>query len=116
MTPSEVKLGNVTHPVSDVAAAATFYRDGLGISTKFIDGDRYAALDVGGTTLALAAPVEDLTARVAASFKVPDVTAALRAVERAGGTVVRQAERGPHEVRAVAADPWNNIFVIYGPR
>ncbi|MFE5699113.1 VOC family protein [Rhodococcus koreensis] len=109
-------MGNVTHPVADVAAAAAFYRDGLGIETKFVDGDRYAALDAGGTTLALAAPEEDLAERVAASFKVPDVTAALHAIEHAGGRVVRPVEQGAHEIRAVAADPWGNIFVVYGPR
>ncbi|WP_216892837.1 VOC family protein [Nocardia alni] len=111
----EVKLGNVTHPVEDVVAAASFYRESLGLVAKFVDGDRYAALDAGGPVLALVSPREDLAERVAASFKVADVTAALAAVERAGGRIVRQAERGPHEVRAVAADPWNNVFVLYGP-
>ncbi|OUS92043.1 VOC family protein [Rhodococcus sp. NCIMB 12038] len=116
MSTAEVKLGNVTHPVADVTAAATFYSDSLGITTKFIDGDRYAALDAGGTTLALAAPVEDLTECVCASFKVADVGTALESIRRAGGRIVHPRQQGPHEVRAVAADPWNNLFIVYGPR
>jgi predicted enzyme related to lactoylglutathione lyase len=112
-----VKIGNVLHPVGDVAAAVTFYREAFGLGLKFADGDRYAALDAGGTTLALASPEEDVTGGVAAaSFKVPDVAAALAAITGAGGSVVRPAEQGPHEVRAVARDPWGNTVVVYAAR
>ena len=37
-------------------------------------------------------------------------------VDQAGGSVLRPAEQGPHEVRAVARDPWGNTVVVYGPR
>jgi predicted enzyme related to lactoylglutathione lyase len=111
-----VKIGNVLHPVADVDAAVRFYADVFGLAAKFVDGDRYAALDAGGTTLALAGPAEDVTGGVAAaSFKVPDVAAALAELVRAGGSVLRDPERGPHEVRAVARDPWGNTVVVYGP-
>ncbi|AEA27274.1 Glyoxalase/bleomycin resistance protein/dioxygenase [Pseudonocardia dioxanivorans CB1190] len=111
------RIGNVLHPVPDVAAAVEFYGSVFGFATKFVDGGRYAALDAGGTTLALAAPEEDVTGGVpAASIKVADVAAALAALVEAGGTVVREAEQGPHEVRAVARDPWGNTVVVYGPR
>ena len=109
------RIGNVLHPVADVAAAVDFYAAAFGLPTRFVDGDRYAALDGNGTTLALAAPEEDITGGVpAASFKVADVAATLAALEQAGGTVVRPAETGPHEVRAVARDPWGNTLVVYG--
>ncbi|MBA6436764.1 MULTISPECIES: VOC family protein [Streptomyces] len=112
-----VKIGNVLHPVADIDAAVRFYADTFGLATKFVDGDRYAALDAGGTTLALTGPAEDVTGGVpAASFKVPDVTSALTALVQGGGSVVREPEQGPHEVRAVARDPWGNTVVIYGPR
>ncbi|ONI86962.1 glyoxalase [Actinosynnema sp. ALI-1.44] len=113
----KAKIGNVLHPVADVDAAVRFYADTFGLATKFVDGDRYAALDAGGTTLALVGQAEDITGGVpAASFKVADVTAALTAVVASGGAVVREPERGPHEVRAVARDPWGNTVVVYGPR
>ncbi|MBN9741847.1 glyoxalase [Amycolatopsis sp. A1MSW2902] len=116
-SPEPAKIGNVLHPVADVSSAVRFYATTFGLSAKFVDGDRYAALDAGGTTLALAGPEEDVTEGVpAASFKVPDVTAALAALVAGGGTVVRQAEQGPHEVRAVARDPWGNTIVVYGPQ
>lgn len=118
MTKSEqVTLGNVLHPVEDVDAAVRFYATTFGLVTKFVDGDRYAALDAGGTTLALAGCSQDITGGApAASFKVSDVAAALATLVESGGSVVREPQRGPHEVRAVARDPWGNTFVVYGPQ
>jgi predicted enzyme related to lactoylglutathione lyase len=111
------KIGNVLHPVDDVGAAIDFYHSALGLHVRFADGDRYAALDAGGTTLALVGAEEDLTdGAVAASFKVTDLDAALRAIAEAGGEVVRGPEPGPHEIRGVARDPWSNILVVYQPR
>jgi predicted enzyme related to lactoylglutathione lyase len=46
---------------------------------------------------------------------VPVVAEALESIKEAGGGVVRPALQGPHEVRAVAQDPWGNLFVVYGP-
>ncbi|WP_344565690.1 VOC family protein [Streptomyces axinellae] len=117
MKSDRVKIGNVLHPVADVDAAVRFYTDIFGLATMFVDGDRYAALDAGSTTLALAGPTEDVTGGVpAASFKVPNVASALAALVQGGGSVVRELERGPHEIRAVARDPWGNTVVIYGPQ
>ncbi|MFD9664287.1 VOC family protein [Rhodococcus sp. NPDC059968] len=113
-TPS--KIGNVLHPVADVQSAVEFYRDALGLAPRFVDGDRYAALDAGGTVLALAGPEEDLTRGTpAASFKVSDVKATLGALVEAGGRVLREPAQGPHEIRAVAQDPWGNTIIVYGP-
>jgi predicted enzyme related to lactoylglutathione lyase len=110
------QLRNVLHPVADVGAAAEFYGAAFGLPVKFVDGDRYAALDAGGVSLALAGPAEDVTGGVAAaSFKVADVAATLAALEKAGGTVLDGPTRGAHEVRAVARDPWGNTVIVYAP-
>lgn len=113
--PVTPRIGNVLHPVADVAAAVEFYGSVLGFPTKFVDGQRYAALDAGGVTLALAAPEEDVAGVAAASVKVLDVDATVKAIVAAGGVVVREPEAGPHEVRAVVRDPWSNTFIVYGP-
>lgn len=108
------KIGNVLHPVGDLHAAISFYRETFGFGLKFADGDRYAALDAGGMTLALASPEEDITGGVvSASFKVADVGQAAEAVVAAGGTVVRDPEHGAHEVAALVRDPWNNLIILY---
>ncbi|WP_410645181.1 VOC family protein [Amycolatopsis sp. lyj-346] len=111
------QLRQVQHPVSDVGAAVAFYAAAFGFAEKFTDGDRYAALDAGGLTLALVGAAEDVAGGApAASIKVPDVAATLDAVVRAGGSVVRAPEQGPHETRAVVQDAWGNAVIVYGPR
>jgi len=107
------QLRQVVHPVADVGAAVAFYADALGLAPKFVDGDRYAALDAGGATLALAAPEEDVTGRAAAALKVADVDAALQRAVEAGATVVAGPDDGPHERRVVVDDPWGNRVVLY---
>ncbi|QKV79890.1 VOC family protein [Amycolatopsis sp. Hca4] len=117
MSETGSEIGNVLYPVPDVAKAIEFYRDGLGLPLKFADGDRYAALNGGRTTFALAGPEEDVTGgKPAASFKVADVPAAIAQLQEAGATVLSPAAEGPHEIRAVLADPWGNAFVVYGPK
>ncbi|GAA4613082.1 VOC family protein [Saccharopolyspora hordei] len=117
MTAGAGRVRNVLHPVADVAAATAFYADTLGFGAKFTDGTRYAALDAGDVTLALAGPGEDITDGVAAaSVKVADVEATVAVFTRAGGTLVRPPEPGPHETRAVLRDPWGNTLIAYAPR
>lgn len=104
---------NVLYPVNNLDEAVAFYRDGLGIAVKFTDGDRYASLDGG---FALAGPAEDVTGgEPAAMFKVTDVAATVERLTAAGARVVRPAEEGPHEVRAVLRDPTGNPFIVYAP-
>ena len=117
MTDEPAKVGNVLHPVPDVAAAVAFYRDGLGLAVKFQDGSRYAALDGGGVTFAIATAEESVAGPVpAASFKVADLASAVERLTAAGATMVTPAAEGPHEVRAALRDPAGNPFVIYAPR
>lgn len=117
MTDEPAKVGNVLYPVPDVAAAVAFYRDGLGLAVKFQDGSRYAALDGGGVTFAIAAAEESVAGPgPAASFKVTDLASAVERLTAAGATLVAPAAEGPHEVRAALRDPAGNPFVVYAPR
>ncbi|MFI6498683.1 VOC family protein [Nonomuraea typhae] len=104
-----MKLGNVFIPVNDLDEAIAFY----GLPVTFRDGDRFAALDGGGVTLALAAPAEHVTAACAPSYKVGDVRQAVHDLEARGATVLTPPETGPHETRAVLRDPSGNVFVLY---
>jgi predicted enzyme related to lactoylglutathione lyase len=110
------RIGNVLYGADDVAAAVAFYRDGLGLAVKFQDGGRFAALDGGGTTFAIAGPEERLVAGPVVSFKVDDVAATTERLTAAGAELVRGPEEGPHETRAVLRDPAGNSFVIYASR
>ncbi|MFC4115953.1 VOC family protein [Nonomuraea zeae] len=106
-----MRLANVLIPVADLDEAIAFY----GLPVKFRDGDRFAALDGGGVTVALAGPAEHVTSSAAPSYKVDDVAAAVRELSARGGEVVREPEKGPHETRAVLRDPSGNVFVLYSP-
>ncbi|MDH2425229.1 VOC family protein [Sphaerisporangium sp. TRM90804] len=110
------KLGNVLIPVGDMDEAIAFYAETLGLAVKFRDGDRYAALDGGGTTVALVAEAEQVAGAVTApSYKVGDMTSALADLTAAGAEVVSGPEDGPHEVRTVLRDPSGNVLVLYAP-
>lgn len=111
--PAAAQLRQVVHPVDDVAAAVTFYAAALGLPTRFVDGDRYAALDAGPATLALAADAENVANIAAAAFKVDDVDAFVERLLEAGGHVVEPPADGPHERRVVVSDPWGNRVIAY---
>ncbi|WP_206184665.1 VOC family protein [Thermoactinospora rubra] len=106
-----IKLGNVLVPVADLDQAIAFY----GLPVKFRDGDRFAALDAGGVTVALAGPAEHVAAQAAPSYKVEDLARAVREFTERGAAVERAPETGPHERRAVLRDPSGNVFVLYQP-
>ncbi|MBI4944202.1 MAG: VOC family protein [Actinobacteria bacterium] len=107
------QLRQVVHPVDDIAAAVAFYGAALGLPTRFVDGDRYAAFDAGGATLAVAAETEDVAGIAAAAFKVDDVDAAATRLLAAGGQVIHGPVDGPHERRVLASDPWGNRVILY---
>lgn len=110
-----MKVGHLLLPVSDLEAALAFYRDVLGLTVRFRDGDRYAALDGGGTTIALAAAGEQpVGGRPALGLKVDGVARAAAAL-RAAGAAVGDVVDGGHERRAVVRDPDGNVLVLYGP-
>ena len=108
------KAGMVIHPVDDLDAALRFYQDAMGLELRFRDGDRFAALDAGGMTIALAAGEERGAEGVAVSYKVDDVDAAVAALQTAGARVLRSPEDGPHERRAVLRDPSGHALMLYG--
>jgi predicted enzyme related to lactoylglutathione lyase len=100
----------------DISASVAFYVETLGLKLKFRDGDRYAAIDAGSVTIALAAPVDHpLPGEVVVGIKTADVDAAVAVIEAGGGTVVKSAYDDAHERRAVVRDQGGNGLVIYGP-
>jgi predicted enzyme related to lactoylglutathione lyase len=99
-------------PVDDLAATADFYRDALGYKEKFRDGDRFCLFDTGALPLALAAKEERLSAHAAPVYQTDDVPAAVARFIAAGASVLVPLEAGPHEWRAVLADPAGNPLII----
>jgi predicted enzyme related to lactoylglutathione lyase len=111
--PAAAQLRQIVHPVDDIQAAVAFYSAAFGLPIRFVDGDRYAALDGGPATLALAADTENVANIAAAAFKVDDVDAFVERLISAGGQVIEPPADGPHERRVVVSDPWGNRVIAY---
>jgi predicted enzyme related to lactoylglutathione lyase len=83
---------------------------------KFRDGAHYAALDGGSVTVALATDVDHpLPGKVVVGIKTADVDGAAKAIEEAGGAIVKGPYDDAHERRAVVYDNQGNGLVFYSP-
>lgn len=99
----------------DLDASIAFY-ESLGMSLKFRDGGHFAAMDGGSVTVALATRIDHpIPGQVVVGIKTPDVDAAAKAIEEAGGHIVRAAYDDAHERRVVAYDNQGNGLVFYSP-
>jgi predicted enzyme related to lactoylglutathione lyase len=102
-------------PVDNIDAAVTHYRDELGLTLKFQDGQRWAALALGELTLGLAGPGEQPAggSEMALGIKVADLGAAVDAVQRDGGEVLAGPRAGEHELRATCRDRFGTLLALY---
>jgi len=110
--PSAAQLRQVVHPVDGVPAVVAFYSAASGLPTRFVDGDRYAALNAGSATLALA-NTEEVAGGTAAAFEVDEVEAFVERLLAAGGQVVEPIADDPHERRVVVCAPRGNRVIAH---
>jgi predicted enzyme related to lactoylglutathione lyase len=109
------QLGMVILNVKDMDKACSFYEKTMGLRLKFRDGDRWAAFDAGGTTLALAGGAERLADPISINFKVPDVDIALRQIVNGGGYLETDVVAGDHETRAAIRDLDGHLICLHSP-
>ena len=117
MDPQEhpIELRQILLPTPDLDAALDFYQGILGLALKFRDGDRYAALDAGGTTIALLGPADrDPDAGAAPALRVDSIEARAEQLRAAGWTLDGPHDGG-HERRLGLRDPSGNPLVLYAP-
>ncbi|HEY0014654.1 MAG TPA: VOC family protein [Allosphingosinicella sp.] len=101
------RLNYVELPVTDILAARAFYEGAFGWSlTAF--GPSYAATLTGDTDIGLQADAAEATAAPLPVIDVEDLEAALAAVERAGGRIVRPIFAFPGGRRFHFLDPAGN--------
>jgi len=108
------RIGNVFYRVPDMAAAVRFYQDVLGLSLKLRDGERWAAFDVGGSTLGLEGGAPGGPGGATVSLRTDGLDALVDTL-RTRGAQVSDIETGPHERRATLHDPAGNTLVLYEP-
>ena len=113
---SKLDVRMVVLSTVDLDKSIAFYTETLGIPLKFRDGTRYAALDGGSVTLALATEIDHpLPGKVVVGIKTTDVDGAAKAIEASGGTIVKAPYNDAHEQRAVVCDNKGNGLVFYSP-
>jgi lactoylglutathione lyase len=92
MSDHEVKM--IILSTDDLDESIRFYSETLGMALKFRDGGRFAALDGGPVTLALATAVDHpIPGQVVVGVKTADVDAAAKAVEASGRGVRQLGQR-----------------------
>jgi catechol 2,3-dioxygenase-like lactoylglutathione lyase family enzyme len=110
-----VRIGHVVVPADEIEAQVGFYT-GLGLSLRFRDGDRYAAVSDGVATIGLAGTTEQPVAgRTVVALEVEDLEATLARLD-AQEVPHGLPEVGPHELRTVVTDPGGNPVVLYERR
>ncbi|WP_197376147.1 VOC family protein [Mycolicibacterium baixiangningiae] len=114
MSGHEVKM--IILSTDDLDGSIQFYSETLGMALKFRDGAHFAALDGGPVTLALATDVDHpIPGQVVVGIKTTDVDGAAKAIEAAGGGIVKGPYDDAHERRAVVYDNKGNGLVFYSP-
>ena len=105
------RLNYVELPVSDIGAASAFYERVFGWSlTAF--GPSYAATMSGDTDIGLQGDPSEATKAPLAVIDVPDLEAALKAVEGAGGVIARPIFPFPGGRRFHFFDPSGNELAV----
>jgi predicted enzyme related to lactoylglutathione lyase len=102
--------------VEDMDKACAFYQGTVGLPLKFRDGNRWAAFDAGGVTLALAGQAERGPSPVALNFKVENVPAEVERLVAAGARVVSGPAPGAHEIRASLRDGDGHVINLFSPK
>ncbi|MFD1815499.1 VOC family protein [Rhodococcus gannanensis] len=114
MSDHEVKM--IILSTDNLDESIAFYTETLGLPLKFRDGAHFAAVDGGPVTIALATAVDHpIHGQVVVGIKTPDVDAAAKSVEEAGGGIVTGPYDDAHERRAVVYDNKGNGIVFYSP-
>jgi predicted enzyme related to lactoylglutathione lyase len=116
MPEPELTVRTILLSVDELDGPLGFYRDAVGMTERFRDGDRYAALDAGGVTVALAVADEHpAPGATVLGCKTPDVAEAVRRLVASGADVLEPPVAGRHETRALLRAPGGALISVYGP-
>ena len=116
-------IGQIAITVSDVAAAATFYRDVLGLKFLFEAGPNLAFLDAGGVRIMLSTPQGHgaAGANSVLYFRVHDIVRSYADIVARGATAEREpgltARMPDHELWiGFVRDPDGNLVGLMEER
>ena len=110
------KVSNVYYVVPDMDAAVAFYRDTLGLTVKFQDGDKWTQFDVGGTQVAIATPAPGQVqpgSNATVVLQVDDLAGTRAALTARGITVSETIGMGDHGSFFTCRDPAGNVVQFF---
>jgi len=112
----EYAVRMVVLSTDDLDESISFYTETLGFPLKFRDGNRFAALDGGTITLALATSLDHpIYGQVVVGIGTDDVDTAAATIDKSGGGIAKEPYDGAHERRAVLYDNKGNGLVFFSP-
>lgn len=110
------KVTNVYYVVPDMNAALAFYRDTLGLTVKFQDGEKWTQFDVGGTQVALATPAPGQVEpgqNATVVMQVDDLAAVRDELATQGIAVSDVIGMGDHGSFFTCRDPAGNVVQFF---
>lgn len=109
------RLQNAYYVTRDMDRAVAFYRDALGLTTKFQDGARWAQFDAGGVNFSLSSPEEAAAGAMGAVviFEVDDLDSARAGLEAHGASVLDTRDMGSHGRALTFRDLDGNIVQLF---
>jgi predicted enzyme related to lactoylglutathione lyase len=106
------RLDYVELPATDISATRTFYERAFGWTmTQF--APTYAATTTGDTDVGLQSDAAERPQAPLAVIQVPDLEAALAAVQSAGGEIVKPIQSFPGGRRFHFRDPSGNELAVW---
>lgn len=111
----EVRSMTTVLPVETIADAVRSWGSLLGVAPAFVDGERWAQFNIGGSKLALAGPGQGIR-RAGLMVRVDDLEASRTEIAGAG-LDVSAIQTGPHErfFEALTRDGWQVTFYCPSP-
>lgn len=110
------QLRQIVIAVDDLDEALELFQEEFGLALRFRDGDRYAALELAGLTLALVGQADRVSSdSIALGCKVPQIEEAVSSLARRGWAPEGEVSTGLHERRALVRKSSGLPMVLYQP-
>jgi len=109
------KIQSVYTVVRDMDRMQDFYAKGLGLATRFRDGDAWCQFGVGSAGFALSSAAEAAAGAQGSVlvFETDDLAGARAGIEHAGGRFLLQRDMGTHGTVLTFSDPEDNLFQVF---
>lgn len=109
------RIQNSYYVARNMNETAAFYRDALGLTLKFQDGERWAQFDAGGANFSLSSADEapmDAAGGVVV-FEVTGLEAVADKITASGGEVLGRRDMGSHGRTLTFRDPSGNLVQLF---